>query len=523
VGEVALADARAPLVLALDVGTSSVRAIVYDAAGQIVQGAAARGVVPPCATPDGGVEVDADALVGCVGAVIDVVARQAPEALGAARAVGCSTFWHSLLGVDADGLAITPVLLWADARSFAAACALRETLDERAVHARTGCVLHWSYWPAKLRWLAETRPEITRRVRRWLSFGEYLYWQLFGAMQNSLSMASGTGLLDQHTCTWDSAVLAAIPLDPGLLAPLSDAPLTGLRPVYAARWPALRAVPWYPAHGDGACSNVGCGCVTCDRFALMIGTSGALRVAWRAPGVTIPWGAWCYRIDAERFVLGGALNDGGSLYAWLDDTLRLGPAADVDAAVAALPPDGHGLTVLPFLAGERSPGWASVARGAVVGLTLATRPVDVLRAGLEAVALRFALIADLVDAAVPGPQQIIATGGALVRSPTWTQILADAVGRRLTLCTESEASSRGAALLALEALGAIPSVEAVPAALGAVFEPDPAHHARYQAALARQQQLYHLLVATDTASGPPPLPGSVMLGDRPTEGAPPER
>jgi len=513
VGEVALADARSPLVLTLDVGTSSARAMVYDAAGRAVAAAAARGSVPLDTTPDGGAEVDADALVACTAALLDRLAADAPAAVDGVRAVGAATFWHSLLGVDAEGRAITPVLLWADARSHAAVRALRATLDERAVHARTGCVLHWSYWPAKLRWLAETRPDVVRRARRWLSFGEYLYLQLFGETHNSVSMASGTGLLDQHTCDWDPMVLAAIPLDPDKLAPLSDAPLSGLRPAYAARWPALRGVPWYPARGDGACSNVGCGCVTCDRFALMVGTSGALRVAWRAPEVAIPWGAWCYRVDAARFVMGGALNNGGNLFAWLDDTLRLENGPALQAAVAALPPDSHGLTVLPFLAGERSPGWASVARGAVVGLTLATKPVDILRAGLEAVALRFALLAGILDAVVPGAQQLIATGGALLRSPTWTQIIADAVGRPLTLSAEGEASSRGAALLALEALGAIPSVEAVPAELGAAFAPNPAHHARYQAALARQQRLYDLLVGTDTAAGPPPVSCSLMLGE----------
>ncbi|HZR97675.1 MAG TPA: gluconokinase [Chloroflexota bacterium] len=518
--EIGLAEARAPLVLALDVGTSSVRALVYDAAGRAVRGAAARQAVAPRTTPDGGVEIDADGLVACTTAVLDALADAAPEALRAVRAVGACTFWHSLVGVDGAGRALTPVYLWADARSHAAASALRETLDERAVHARTGCVLHWSYWPAKLRWLAATRPDLARRVRRWLSFGEYLYLQLFGATHNSLSMASGTGLLDQHTLSWDAEVLAAIPLDAARLAPLADTPLAGLRPAFAARWPPLRAVPWFPARGDGACSNVGCGCVTRDRFALMVGTSGALRVAWRATDVAIPWGVWCYRLDAARVVLGGALNNGGNLFAWLDATLRLPPSPALDATLAALPPDGHGLTVLPFLAGERSPGWAPVARGAIVGLTLATQPVDILRAGLEAVALQFARIADLLDAAVPGPQTLIATGGALLRSATWTQIIADALGRPLTLCAEAEASSRGAALLALEALGAIPSVEALPAALGAVFPPDPARHTRYQAALARQQRLYDLLVAPDAASGPPP-PGSLLPGDTPPD--PPAR
>src|SRR5205823_13145787 len=105
---------------------------------------------------------------------------QAPAALAAVQAVATCTFWHSVIGADAGGRAITPLLLWADARSHRQAQALREVLDERAVHARTGCVLHWSYLPAKLRWLANTQPALVRRVRRWLSFGEYLYLKLLG-------------------------------------------------------------------------------------------------------------------------------------------------------------------------------------------------------------------------------------------------------------------------------------------------------------------------------------------------------
>ena len=90
-GEVVLAAAQAPLVLALDAGTSSVRAIVYDARGRAIQGAAATGAVPPHATPDGGVEVNADALVACTAAVVDALARRAPAAFGAVCAVAAST------------------------------------------------------------------------------------------------------------------------------------------------------------------------------------------------------------------------------------------------------------------------------------------------------------------------------------------------------------------------------------------------------------------------------------------------
>src|SRR5262249_34670274 len=261
----------------------------YDAAGRAIEGATAQDAYPLRTAPDGGVELDADDLVERTLALLDTLAAQAPAAVAAVQAVAASTFWHNVLGVDAQGRAITPLLLWADARSHRQAQALRTMLDERAVHTRTGCVLHWSYLPAKLRWLGETQPALVRRVRRWLSFGEYLYLTLFGEARCSVSMASATGLFDQHTRTWDPEVLAAVPVEPERLGLLSDKPFTGLSKYTAMRWPALRTVPWYPAYGDGACSNVGCGCVTRARWALMIGTSGALRVAWRTPDTQIPW------------------------------------------------------------------------------------------------------------------------------------------------------------------------------------------------------------------------------------------
>src|SRR5204862_6512711 len=101
---------------------------------------------------------------------------------------------------------------------------------------------------------------------------------------------------------------------------------------------------------------------------------------------------WCYRIDRRRALLGGATSEGGNVYAWMQQTLKLGEPDAIERAVGALPPDGHRLTVLPFLAGERSPGWAGDVRATITGMGLNTTPIEILQAGLEAVAYRFALI-----------------------------------------------------------------------------------------------------------------------------------
>ena len=494
--------AEPPFVLSLDVGTTSARAELYDRRGRAVKDVHASAPCPLETTPDGGAQMDPDALFELTAGVLDEACREAREQLGdgvTVGGVGIGTFWHSFLGIDADGRPTTPLFLWADNRSRDQMPDLRARLDERAVHARTGCLLHWSYWPAKLLWLAQTHADAVARTRRWLSFGEYVHLRLFGEATCSYSMASGTGLFDQNRRDWDPDVLRAAGISPELLSPLADhaAARRGLTGDYAARWPLLADVPWFPAAGDGALSNVGSGCVTRERMALMVGTSGALRVAWPAAETNIPWGAWCYRVDGRRFVMGGALTNGGNLYAWLRDTLKLPSIAETERQVAAMEPDAHGLTVLPFLAGERAPGYAPDARAAILGMTLATRPLDVARAGLEAIALRFALLHGIVSSAVPEAREVVATGGALLNSPAWCQMIADALGQPVAASGEREASSRGAALLALEQLGAVENVETLPTPLGRTYEPNPAAHERYRAAQQRHRRYYRLLVEGD--------------------------
>lgn len=479
-------------VLAIDVGTSSCRASLYDLQARPVSGRAAHVGYTPTVTADGGGELDPVALLDDVCSSIgQALSNDSPRVV----AVATSTFWHSLLGVDAQGIPVTPLYLWLDARSRTDAAWLRERLDQRAVHARTGCMLHWSYWPAKLTWLRRTRPDLFKTVSRWISIGELLLERLTGSPRLSVSMASGTGLLDVHTRDWDAELLEVVGVGRERLGRL-----TPLQPAGAAsRWEALSGVPWLPAVGDGACSNLGAGCASPKRFAVMVGTSGAERVAWAPPDpFSIPWGTWCYRIDDQRAVLGGALNDGGSLLDWLRRSLQLPSMEAAEAEVAGLEPDGHGLTVLPFWAGERSLGWADDARGAIVGLRLHTRPIEVLRACMEGVAFRFGALDRTLLEAMPSAheRELVATGGALLHSPAWMQIMADVLARPLLASAEPEASSRGAALLALEALGLLetPLSELRPNVTRR-FEPVAETTRRYREAAERQRRLYDALVS----------------------------
>ena len=482
-----------PLVLALDVGTSSTRAMIFDARGLAVPGLVAQTPVALTLTPDGRVEGDAEALFGVAVGVIDEVLKSAGALANEIKAVGISCFWHSLMAVGPDAHALTPVYSWADDRSAAAVDALRGELDEGAIHDRTGCVIHTSYWPAKLRWLAGAQPDLFRGTTRWIGYGEYLLSRLTGSAACSVAMASGTGLLDQHEADWDAPLLAHLGLARESLPELCDRDdaLPPLRAEWATRWPALAEAKWFPSVGDGACNNVGSGCVTPGLVALSVGTSGVMRVIVHQPDVVIPPKLWCYRLDRERFILGGALSNGGVVADWLRGALHL--PDDAAARVATLPPDGHGLTILPFWAGQRTPDWNPRSTATIAGLTLETEPLAILRAGLEAVGQRFALVHELLRPLATDPYEIVISGGALGHWPVWPQIIADSLGHPLVASAEPEASARGAAIIALLGIGAIERLEAAPVALGRRYEPDARAHAIYTKARARLERLHDLL------------------------------
>jgi gluconokinase len=417
-------------IVALDVGSSSVRAVAYGDDGVPEPGDAH---LPYTSR-------DADELVDACRAVLAHVGE------GDALAISC--FWHSLVALDEHDRPVTAILTWRDMEDDPPA------LDPVAYHRRTGCFLHPSFWPAKLAGLS---------AKRYVSFADYLLLRLTGELVTSVSMASGTGVFDPNSLAWDTETLGAVGADVVQLPPVSDEQVAGV-------WPAL---------GDGACSNIGSGCVERGRAAVTIGTSAAARVVYQASSSEPKPGIFLYRLDDSRFCEGGALSDGGNLHAWLEHALRDAEPADV--------PD-HGLTFLPFLGGERALGWDPDRRGLVSGLTFATSPGEIAQAALEGVVYR---LADVLDA-IGGIESVVATGHALLVNDAWLQILADVLGRPVEVSGEPEGSARGAAVVALERVG----VSVPPAPVARVVEPRPERFENHVAAREEQRRLMRVQEAT---------------------------
>jgi len=420
-------------VLALDIGSSSVRAQRFDAHAEPVGELRQERYET----------TDPEKVAALVRAV-----------LGGAEPDGTSSFAHSLVAVDARWRPLTPILGWRDIRSAGAADRLRRRLDAGEVHARTGAYLHPAFWSAKLAWLAEEQPDVFRRAAHFVSFSDYVR----GVPETSLSIASSSGLLDLTTRDWDAQVLEALGLDAGRLPRIVDQPV------------------WL----DAACSNLGAGCVGRERAALMVGTSGALRILYETERPQPQVGLFLYVLDERTVVEGGALSDGGNLLAWLERTL-----AQTEGSIADRDPRDHGLTFLPFLGGERSTGWNPDAKGAIFGLTFATTARDLRQAALEGVAFRFAAIASLL----PSVREVVATGGALLHDHDWIQLMADALARPVLLSTVEEASLRGAAVSILRRTGKEPA----DAPTGRVFRPREERADAYRSAREEQQRLYEVL------------------------------
>ncbi len=441
------------LICSIDIGTSSIRVSAYNEASSLFAGLFVQKQYQMQTTLDGGVEIQAETLLDLVVNCLDEFLAKLRKQKYCVVAVSISSFWHSLLGIDANGQPLTHLVSWNDTRSSLAAKLLRETINELEVHQNTGCRFHASYWPAKIYWLS-TSNKVSEKIDKWISFVDYLFLKLFDHLATSLSLASGTGLFERFNCCWAEKLISKLPLELAQLPNITETPFSGLNKDFAKRWPQLANIPWFLPVGDGACSNIGSNCFDNSRFALMIGTSGAMRAICENTNFPLPSGLWCYKIDKKRSVIGGAISNAGNLFAWLKQTLILNADENaLEEELNSILPDKHGLTMLPFFSGERSLGWHDNAKAAILGLQLANKPVDLLCAGLEAVAYQFLFIYKELSNVLGIPKEIIATGGGLYHSKVWAKIIADVLGEKLFISNQAEASSRGAALLALESLG----------------------------------------------------------------------
>lgn len=477
-------------IIALDLGTTSCRALLFDLEGR-VSASASRSY--PLVTPHPGwVEQEPEELLSAAEAVVAEVAAAARQSGSDSNVLGVSlcTFMHSLAALDGEGRYLTNLITWADTRSAAQVDWMREQPGWHDLYARTGCPPHTMYPLYKFLWMHQERPDLIRTARRWASIKELLIHRWTGHWALDYNLATGTGMLNMHTLQWDEEALRLAGVAPEQLSEV--VPNTRTFPLTYDRLGLPLGAPVVAGAGDGVLSSLGSGAIEPGVVAAMVGTSGALRSCVPEPVVDPKARVWCYYLADRHWILGGSLNNGGIALRWLRD--RLYPGAqeyDEPLAEAATVPLGAGsLLFLPYLTGERSPGFNARARGVWFGLGLEHGRPHMARSVLESVAFRLYSVLGPIEELTGQVTEIRATGG-FARSNFWLQICADVFGREVAVPAETEGSSLGAFVLGAVALGIAPDFSWVHRfiEIDRRIQPNSANHRAYDELFAVYQRV----------------------------------
>lgn len=490
------------LVVGIDLGTTACKALVADSNAHVLAVGTAN---YPTYTPQPGWAEQAaeDVWQGMLQAV-----RQVMQGPGVASeriaAISFSAAMHGLLPLGETGRPLSRCLIWADCRSQPQAQRIRREHNAHELYLHTGCPLQPLFWPARLLWLQEQRPDIVGAARHYVTMKDYIIQRLVGRYVMDVSQASGIGLLNTHSLTWDDGILHMLNLVPQQLPELVW-PETVLGTL-DARWAdelGLRPDVLVVAGGaDGGLANLGAGAVEAGQVVTTIGTSGAVRAMVTQPRFDAQERTWCYVLTQGTWFVGGASSNGGVVYHWLRDVLC---AVDVqeaaqfsrdfsdlfDAWAAEIAPGAEGLLFLPFLQGERSLDWRANARGILFGLSMHHTRKHIVRAAVEGVAFRLYSVLQVLQEMLGEAREIRATGG-LAYSPPWMSILADVYGQPVSIPQVRESSALGAVFLALKALGWIRDWSDVRplVAIERVQEPNVTHHQLYLRLYELFQSLY---------------------------------
>jgi xylulokinase len=482
--------------LGLDIGTSSVKALLVGADQRVVSEATAPlRVSRPHPLWS---EQDPDEWFKGVELAVAAIRREAPAAFAALAGIGLSGQMHGATLLGADDKPLRPAILWNDGRSFAECLELKRRVPD--VEKRTGNLVMPGFTAPKMLWVAAHEPAIAKVTKRVLLPKDYVRLRLSGEAVSDMSDASGTSWLDVAERRWDEVLLAATGLSlaamPGLVEGSEISAHLSL--ATAKSWGLEgRRIPIAGGGGDNAASAIGVGATTAGSGFVSLGTSGVVfSVTDRY--VSLPertLHAFCHALPHRWHGMSVMLSAASSL-SWIAGVL--GHERDIGALVAEAETFARSKSAvasapifLPYLSGERTPYNDAEATGMFAGLRASHGADALVFAVMEGVAFSFADGVDVLDAAGARPVRPLLVGGG-ARSDFWGQMIADVTGLTIDLAQGAEAGAAlGAARLGMLAAGA-GSIEAVctrPPTQSA-FTPDAARAAMHAPRLKRYRALY---------------------------------
>ena len=480
--------------LGIDLGTSSVKAVVVDGAQHIVAAAVAPiALSRPQALWS---EQNPEDWWMAVEQAVAELRGTAGAAWSAISAIGLSGQMHGLVLLDEAGLPLRPAILHNDGRAFAEAEALNRQLPE--IGAIAGVPAMPGFAAPKLLWLARHEPEVLARARHVLLPKDYVRFRLTGDFATDMCDASGALLLDTGQRQWSPEIIQACGIGMDMLpAALEGNAVSGtLSKELAARWGLAPGIPVAAGAGDAAAGAVASGAVNAGDAFISLGTATQYFVA-RAEYRPAPQHlihSFCHGLPNRWFQMAALLNGAGAL-AWAAGLLG---KSDIGALLAETERAFTGpspVLFLPYLSGERTPHNNPHAKGVLFGLTPSTTPEQVTQAVLEGVALSLADVQGSLEETGALPDRIAVNGGGS-RSRFWMRILASALNKTVLLQDGSESGPAfGAARLArLAATGEDPAAVCSKPRIAEEIAPDQALAEAYSQRLTRFRALYRAVV-----------------------------
>lgn len=474
--------------IGIDIGTSSVKAVLIDEQQQVLD--SAQRPLSVSRPRPGFSEQDPLAWWEATQQVLASLAESQPQSMAAVAGIGLSGQQHGAVLLDHEDAVLRPAILWNDTRSHLECTELESACP--TLRGIIGNIMMPGFTAPKLRWVAKHEPEIFARVRRVLLPKDYVRLRLTGEAVSDMSDASGTGWLDVARRDWSDEALAATSLDRSHMPRLVEgsAASATLRADLAGRFGMNGTVVVAGGAGDNAASACGIGAVRPGSAFVSLGTSGVLFASTErfAPNTGSAVHAFCHAVPDTWHQMGVILSATDSLE-WLARLF----GSDAASLVAAL---GERITApspalfAPYLAGERTPHNLAGLRGAFAGLGHEADRAILTQAVLEGVAFAFRDCQDALEAAGTRIERAWAVGGG-ARSRLWLQIMASVLRRPLDLPAHAESGGAfGAARLALcAARGADPVQVCTPPPIAETISPDPALADAYDHAYARYRTL----------------------------------
>jgi sugar (pentulose or hexulose) kinase len=489
-------------VLAWDIGTSGVKAVVVDRDGRII--AAARRGYPLVTGEGGAVDQDLDEIERAIEAATLELLGTAGASAGDVEAIGLTAQMFDLAPVDEGGRQTVPMLSWLDQRAVREAEALAERLDRPAQARLFGSVITAKDVIPKIEWLRDRRPDAWDRTRWLLDCKEAIVLRLTGRAVIDPAGALAFRLYDPIERRWsvDACAAAGVPIDRLPEVKPATAIAGELLPAVARRLGLRSGIPVVVGTGDVPASQLGAGATDPGDAHVSLGTAVYFGVTVDRP-VGDPAGQLGVigHADPRRWILWLEVATGGGALSWLLRALGDGsePSASelarLDAEVGAVVDEMDDLLFAPWLSGERVPVFDDRVRGAFVGLGLRHRRGHLLRALMEGVAYQMRWALDYGAAFGTPIGEVRGVGGGFIGA-AWTQIIADVLDRPIASIRQpQDAAAVGAAACALVGIGAQRDLRFVRdiVAVDRTFVPDPGRRSRLDSGFERFQRLYAAL------------------------------